>query len=162
MARAHLAFCRSCLISVLALMVTGLTAAAGQDIRTYSKAGSFDDVRADLENAIINRGLKIEYTGNIAGMLDRTGADVGSTQQIYAAAQFLLFCSAKYSRAMMEADPQNLAFCPYVTFVYETAEKPGEIVVGYRRPSIGGTEASKAALSDVEALLDGIVREAVR
>ena len=67
-------------------------------------------------------------------MLERTGADVGSTKKIYANAEFFMFCSAKLSRAMIEADPANVGYCPYVVFLYEAAEKPGEIVVGYRRP----------------------------
>ena len=94
-------------------------------------------------------------------MLERTGADVGSNKQIYVNAEFVLFCSAKLSRAMVEADPGNLGYCPYVVFLYEAAATPGEIVVGYRRPA-AGNEASKQALAAIDALLDGIVKEAVK
>ena len=64
---------------------------------------------------------------------------------------------------MMEADLGNIAFCPFVVFIYEAANKPGETVVGYRKlllASIG--EASKKALADIDALLDGIAKDAVK
>ncbi|HZT48206.1 MAG TPA: DUF302 domain-containing protein, partial [Hyphomicrobiaceae bacterium] len=78
-------------------------------------------------------------------------------------AEFVTFCSAKLSRAMMEADPANIAYCPYVIFIYEAADRPGETVVGYRRPRPAGSdEASRKALADIDALLDGIVSDAVK
>jgi hypothetical protein len=46
--------------------------------------------------------------------------------------------------------------------VYATAREPEKIVVAYRRPwRPDGSAASKAALKEVEALLDGIAREAL-
>ncbi len=52
--------------------------------------------------------------------------------------------------------------CPYSLVVYATAQKPDEVVVAYRRPwRPDGAAASKAALKDVEKLLDGIAREAL-
>ncbi len=95
-------------------------------------------------------------------MLARTGKDVGSEKQIYRHAEYVTFCSAKLSRAMMEADPANIAMCPYVIFFYETAAKPGEVVVGYRRPVLRGNDKSKAALKEVDALLAGILKEAAK
>ena len=95
-------------------------------------------------------------------MLDRTGPDVGSTRKIYTNAEFFAFCSARYSRRMMEADPKNIGFCPFVIFMYEAADKPGETVVGYRRPAPRGNEDSVQALAEIDALLDGIVKEAVQ
>jgi hypothetical protein len=64
---------------------------------------------------------------------------------------------------MMEADLGNIAFCPFVVFIYEAANKPGETVVGYRKPPLGSaSEVSKKALADIDALLDGIVKDAVK
>jgi uncharacterized protein (DUF302 family) len=128
-----------------------------QDVRSYSKIAPYDDVRFELTNAITQRGLVIDYTGQIGKMLDRTGADVGSTKPLYAQAEFLTFCSAKLSRAMMEAELTNIGFCPYVVFIYEAAGKRGETVVGYRRPSPASKE-----LADIDALLDSIVKDAVK
>lgn len=133
-----------------------------QELRTYTKAAAYDDVRFDLNEAIVGKGLNIEQIGNIAQMLERTGADVGSTKPVYKHAEFFSFCSARLSRRMMEADPANIALCPYVVFIYEAVGKPGEIVVGYRRPAGGNAEASREALAAVDALLDGIAREATK
>ena len=127
---------------------------------TYKVEGDFEDVRFALENAIVNRGLVIDYVSHIGDMLARTGADVGGKKDIFANAQSMLFCSAVLSRAAMEADPGNIAFCPYGVFVYEAADKPGTIVVGYRNLTETGSEASKKAIADVNALLDDLVKEA--
>lgn len=136
--------------------------AFADDVRTYAKKASYEDVKFELTNAIIDRGLSIDFTGQIGRMLERTGADVGSTKPLYKQAEFFAFCSAKLSRAMMEADLANVGFCPYVVFIYEAAEKPGETVIGYRRPSSGGSDASKKALAEIDALLGGIIRDAVK
>lgn len=120
---------------------------------------AFDDVRFDLENAIVNQGLVIDYVSHIGDMLARTGADVGSNTEIYARAEAMLFCSAALSRAAMEADAGNIAFCPYSVFLYETPDAPGRVTVGYRRLPETGSEASRRALAAVNALLGGIVGE---
>ena len=135
-----------------------------QDIVIRTKQGTFDDVRFELGNAVIATGVAVQSEGNIASMLGRTAADVGATETVYKHADFIAFCSAKYSRAMMEADPTNIAFCPFTVFIYETKFKPGEIIVGYRRPVVPsnqGTASAKAA-ADVDALLAKIVAEAVK
>ena len=67
-------------LCVLALLLgTGLgQPASAQDLKTVAKKASFDDVKFELSNAIIERGLKVDFSGSISQMLDRTGADVGS------------------------------------------------------------------------------------
>jgi hypothetical protein len=46
--------------------------------------------------------------------------------------------------------------------VYATAQESEKVYVSYRRPwRPDGSAASKAALKEVEALLDGIAREAL-
>jgi hypothetical protein len=134
-------------------------ACGAQDVRSYTAKAPFDDVKFELSNAIIARGFNIDYTGNIGRMLERTGPDVGSVRPLYAKAEFMTFCSAKLSRAMIEADLANIGFCPYVVFIYEAVGKPEETVVGYRRPA---QNAASPALAEIDALLDAIVREAVK
>jgi uncharacterized protein (DUF302 family) len=131
---------------------------------TYSKKGArFDDVRDDLKLAIESKGLVIDLQSFVNRMLERTGKDVGSARKLYADAQAFAFCSAALSRKTMEADPANMAMCPYSIAVYETLKQPGTVHVAYRRPwRPDGSATSKAALKEVEALLDGIAREAVR
>jgi len=133
--------------------------ALAEDIRSYTAKAEFDEVKFELNNAIIARGLTVDFTGNIGKMLERTGPDVGSVKPLYAKAEFLAFCSAKLSRAMIEAQLTNIGFCPYVVFIYEAAGRPGETTVGYRRPTLG--EAS-AVLDEIDRLLDGIVKDAVK
>ena len=149
-------------LAIAALLALCPPLALAQDLKTYGKKGSYEDVKFELNDAIIRRGLAIDYTGHINKMLERTGADVGSTKKVYANAEFFMFCSAKLSRDMIEADPANLGYCPYVIFLYEAADKPGEIVVGYRRPLPKGDAASQKALAAIDALLDGIVKDAAR
>ena len=43
----------------------------------------------------------------------------------------MLFCSAVLSRKVMEADPANIAYCPYTLFVYDTPEPDGMVTVGF-------------------------------
>jgi uncharacterized protein (DUF302 family) len=130
---------------------------------TYSKKGAkFDDVRDDLKLAIEGKGLVIDYESYVNRMLERTGKDVGSTRKLYADAQAFVFCSAALSRKTMEADPANVSLCPYSMMVYATAADPGTVRVSYRRPwRPDGSAASKAALKEVEALLDAIARKAL-
>jgi uncharacterized protein (DUF302 family) len=155
------------LLAIIAVAVTlaaipsVIPAAQAEDIRRYSTKAKFDDVRLELDTAIIARGLAVHSTGNIAAMLDRTGADVGSTKPIYIAAEFVTFCSAKTSRLAMEADPLNIALCPFAMFIYQSVAKPDEITVGYRRP-LGGSGETAAAYAAVDALLDGIAKDAVK
>jgi uncharacterized protein (DUF302 family) len=149
-----------CVLAVLLGAALGQPASA-QDLKVAKKA-SFDDVKFELSNAIIERGLKVDFSGSISQMLDRTGADVGSTRPVYKHAEFMSFCSAKLSRLMMEADPANVAFCPYTIFIYETAASPGEIVVGYRPFPQAANETSRAALNEIDKLLTAIITAAVQ
>ncbi len=128
----------------------------------YSKKAKFEDVRDDLKLAIEAKGLVIDYQSFVNRMLERTGKDVGSARKLYADAQAFVFCSAVLSRKTMEADPANASQCPYSMMVYATVREPAKVVVSYRRPwRPDGSAASKAALKEVETLLDGIAREAL-
>lgn len=130
----------------------------------YSADAKFDTVRDELQEAIVAKGLVIDNTSYIAKMLDRTGKDVGSTKAVYAdgQGQAFSFCSAVLSRKTMETDPHNMVFCPYTLVVYSPASEPGKVYVAYRRPVLpDGSDAARAALKDVEALLDGIARDAL-
>ena len=140
-------------------------AAPATSVVRYSADAEFDSVRDDLQNAIIAKGLVIDNTQFIAKMLERTGKDVGSTKPIFTEGrgQAFSFCSATLSRKTMEADAHNIAFCPYTLVIYSTVAEPKKVYVAYRRPVLSeGSDAAKAALKEVEALLDGIARDALR
>lgn len=116
----------------------------------HSAKARFEDVRDDLKLAIAGKGLVVDYESFINRMLERTGKDVGSSRKLYRDAQAFVFCSAALSRRTMEADPANIAFCPYSIIVYETVQEPGRIHVTFQR-----------SLPEVDALLDDIAREAL-
>ena len=146
------------------LIVFGLQGPAlgvGDDIKLYQAKASYSDVRQNLEDAIIDRGLVIDLSGEIGKMLERTGAALGKSDKVYTDAQFFTFCSAKLSRNMVEADPHNIGYCPYIVFVYELVSEPGTVHVGYRRPLIRGSQASKAALLSIDGFLDNLVQESI-
>lgn len=147
---------------IAGLMVSGSLslAARADDIRVMTLKGSFDQARQDVADAIINRGFVIDYNARIGDMLERTGQDVGSSRKIYNGAETVQFCSAVLSRKMMEADPGNIAYCPYVIFYYERADQPGTIHIGFRELDEDGSDQSEAAKKAVNRLLEEIVREA--
>jgi len=157
------------LILFVAALVAACTppkpAAPATSVVRYSAEAEFNDVRDELQNAILAKGLVVDNTQFIAKMLERTGKDVGSTKPIFTEGrgQAFSFCSATISRKTMEADAHNIAFCPYTLVVYSAVAEPKKVYVAYRRPVLNeGSEAAKAALKEVEALLDGIARDALR
>lgn len=154
------------MISLLAFglmiaLVQPVLAAEPAHLKLYTTHEKFDTVREDVEIAITGRGLVIDHVSHIGPMLERTGKDIGATKKVFDKAEALLFCSASVSRHMMEADPANIVFCPYGIVVYTLPQDPKTVYVGYRRPVSTTAGASKAALKEVEDLLDGIVREAL-
>ena len=124
--------------------------AEGQAI-TYDYDGSFEDATFAVENAIIGKGLVVDYVSHTGEMLNRTGPDVGSDIEIFKAADVYLFCSAVVSRRVMEADPMNIVHCPYSIFV---ADIEGKVTVGYP-PFPDGP------MQEVQALLDEITKSAL-
>jgi len=144
------------------LLLASQTALADTGVVRYSKKMAFNDARDDLVTAIQNRGLVIDHTSHIHKMLERTKKDIGAKKTVYKEGQSFSFCSALLSRKTMEADPHNMAFCPYTVVIYATAADPKTVHVAYRRPyRSGGSAASRASLKDIENLLDGIAREAL-
>lgn len=138
-------------IAAIVALGFGAGSVLAQEATTYPFEGSFEDATFAVENAIVGQGLVIDYVSHVGEMLNRTGADVGSDVKIFDAADVFLFCSAVLSRKVMEADPMNIAHCPYGIFVTDI---DGAVQVGYRNLPEG-------PMDDVEALLDQIAREAV-
>ncbi|MDO8703448.1 MAG: DUF302 domain-containing protein [Sulfuricaulis sp.] len=149
------------LLGLFAGLCQPATAAGAGHLKLYTVIGHFDTVKEDLVNAITSHGLVLDHNSYISAMLERTGKDLGTTKAVYAKAESLQFCSATVSRRMMEADPANIVFCPYIIVLYTLPRDPKTVYVGYRRPLPVGSQASKASLKAVEELLDGIVKEAL-
>jgi uncharacterized protein (DUF302 family) len=137
----------ACAVIALALPV----ASAAEGIVTHPFDGTFDDAAFAVEAAIIGQGLVIDHVSHVGEMLNRTGADVGSDVEIFREADVFTFCSATVSRAVMEADPMNIGYCPYGIFVAQTGDG---VMIGYR-------EYPDGAMDMVENLLAGIVKDAL-
>ena len=135
---------------ILALGLAGSGAAfAADQSTTYAFDGTFEDAAFGVENAIVNKGLVVDYVSHVGDMLNRTGKDMGSDVELFKAANIYLFCSASLSRQVMEADPSNIANCPYGIFV---TERDGLVEIGYRN-------LLEASMAPVAELLDSIARE---
>ncbi len=144
----------SAFVGILLLVLAAATGARAEDVTAYSVQAPFEEVAQDLNDAIVNRGYTVDYQAFIGDMLKRTAEDVGAEKALYKDAQSLQFCSAVMSRKAMETDIGNIAFCPYVLFVYETEDNAGTVVVGFRRLPDG------PGRDEINSLLDEIAREA--
>jgi hypothetical protein len=154
------------LLVALGLALSG-AAAATVGYKAMKTKAKFEDVELDLKDAIVNRGLVIDYEGHLGKMLSRTSEAVGGAagagaKSPYRKAKYFQFCSAKLTHEVVSANPLNISICPYVVFVFELESEPGIIHVGYRRPFAGPSAATKKAVDKVEALLLAIVTEAAK
>lgn len=143
------------LITAATILIAGLAhSALANDTVTYEVTDqSYDDVMFGLENAILDFGLVISEHNHVGDMLERTKADLGATETIYAYADIFGFCSAPLSRAAMLEDPMNIRFCPYNIYIYQISEG-FPVIIGY-------DVYPEGALQDVQALLDDITRSAI-
>lgn len=145
-------------IALMLFAMAAGAASAGVQMRTVK--GTFADVRDRVVMALENRGLVLNYTAKVGDMLERTGRDLGRDRRIYGSAEVLEFCSARLSRDTMEADPHNIAYCPYAIAVYTLPKSPGVVYLSYRLPDAQGSEASRRSLQAVGKLLADVVAEA--
>ncbi|MDE1132216.1 MAG: DUF302 domain-containing protein [Ascidiaceihabitans sp.] len=142
---------KSMFLSAVFTAVFASIAVADDASTVYNFDGNFDDATFSIESAIIDKGLVIDYVSHTGEMLNRTGADVGSTKKLFEAADIFIFCSAVLSRKVMEIDPMNIAHCPYGIFV---ADREGQVMIGYRNYPSG-------PMQEVQDLLDEIVQDAL-
>jgi hypothetical protein len=76
---------------ILSISMPAMAADASGFGKIYTTKGDFDSVRDSLVTAVEGRGLKINHINHISEMLDRTGKDLGATQQIYLHAEQIEF-----------------------------------------------------------------------
>jgi uncharacterized protein (DUF302 family) len=139
-----------------------LALAGGSHMSVFTKQGSFADMRESVEMAITGRGFVINNVSHIGNMLERTGKDLGDGKKVFLDAESLEFCSATVSRQMMESDPDNIVFCPYIIAIYVLPEKPKEVRVSFRKAQIVGSAKSQQSLKAVNELLTAIIKEAIQ
>ena len=112
----------------------------------YNYEGTFDDAIFSVEGAILGKGLVIDHISHTGDMLSRTANDVGSDIEIFKSADIFLFCSAAISRKVMEANPLNIAHCPYNIFVFENDMG---VQIGHRVYPDGPMQIVQELLSDI-------------
>ena len=145
---------RTFAVAVLVALASSVGAQAQEDLTIYQTDAPYEDVALGVSDAIVNRGYVVDHQSMVGEMLARTAQDVGATKKLYRNAEFLQFCSAVVSREVMEENIKNIAYCPYIVFVYETDAEPGTVNVGFRRLPEG------EGRDQVNELLDEIAREA--
>ncbi|WP_460273211.1 DUF302 domain-containing protein [Celeribacter sp. ULVN23_4] len=143
-------YLKAVVLALFAAPVAAPAFAEGQAI-TFDYDGTFQDATFAVEDAIVSKGLVIDYRSHTGDMLERTREDVGSDVVIFDHADVFLFCSAVVSRQVMEADPANIVHCPYSIYV---ADREGQVTIGFRDYPDGPMQA-------VEDLLTEIVEEAM-
>jgi uncharacterized protein (DUF302 family) len=135
--------------------------AGAQSVVEVKAKGSFDEIKQLLVVAIENQGLVVDHLSKVGEMLERTGRDLGATRTIYRQAEVLQFCSANYSRRMMEADARLLAYCPFGIAIYTLPGETDTVHLVYRRvEDQGGSAEAARALRKIDEILAVIVREA--
>ncbi len=130
------------------------------EYKFYKIKGSYEDVRLDLDYAITGMGIKVNGVSHIAAMLVRTGKDLGRTKKLYEHAEAIQFCSATLSRNMMEADPMNIAFCPYIIYIFSFPDEKNIVYLGYRKLPELSSAASKKAVAAIIKTYEDIIADA--
>lgn len=136
--------------------------ASGYSINKIS--AGFDDVFAELQDVVVNKGLVIDLVGHVDKMIERTAGVTKSVTEAgskspYKSAKYILFCSAKLTQRAVSASPENLGICPYIVFAYETKAEPGVTRVGYRQPILGASRTTKKVTKEINAFLQSIIDE---
>ena len=118
------------------LIATGILLAASplaaQNMTAVTIPETLDDMEFAVESAIIDMGLTIDFTSHSGAMLERTREDVGSNVVLFTGATIYNFCSATVSRQVIEADINNIIYCPYSIYLYSTPDNPDETIIGHQ------------------------------
>lgn len=131
---------------LLAVSVFFASIVKAQTAILYNYEGTFDDATFSVEGAILGKGLVIDHISHTGDMLSRTANDVGSDIEIFKSADIFLFCSAAISRKVMEANPLNIAHCPYNIFVFEN---DNGVYIGHRSYPEGPMQIVHELLTDI-------------
>ncbi|HRK18169.1 MAG TPA: DUF302 domain-containing protein [Hyphomicrobiaceae bacterium] len=151
----------------VAMPVVMSAAEAQEGYKVSAKAGKFEDVVDNLNDAIIKRGFVVDYTGELNKMLERTAKDTGTVTASgkltpFKNAKFLQFCPAKLTHDAVNTNPIGIANCPIAIFVYELDHEQGKINVGYRMPVSSPSRKANEVNNKLKAVLADIVKEAVK
>lgn len=152
-------------IAAVLILFPALSSAGNPSIdgnRTiYSAAGTFEDFRDDISDAILERGMVISSVSHVGEMLERTGKDLGDSRPVYLKAEVLEFCNAVISRHALKADPHSIVYCPYKIAIYSLPDAPERVYPAYPRLRASVAGEPETALKAVEDMLRTIIEGVV-
>jgi uncharacterized protein (DUF302 family) len=125
----------------------------------YTAEAGFDEAKDALKEGIVGQGIVISNELHASDMLNRTGPDLGITENVYLQATTFEFCSSALSHALVAADPANMMACPYAIGLYVLTKDPVHVHMAYRNPQ--GTPGTEATTDRIQALLEAIISEAL-
>jgi len=123
----------------------------------YSAEAGFGDVKTALMSSITEQGIVISNVLHASRMLNRTGPDLGITENVYLNAQTFEFCKSSLSHTLVAADPANMMACPYAIGIYQLSRQPDTIHLAYRKPQ--GVPGSEQVTEQIEKLLQQIIAD---
>lgn len=152
-------YIKTLLSIVLLLNAANLRAEQPSNFPLYSSDETFEDVMENVKDAIIGKGLNISNVLHASDMLNRTGPDLGFSENVFSEAQTIEFCSASLSHQLVVIDPSNMVLCPFTISVYKLEKDKDTIHLSYRKLTAGNN--SSAVLEKVDTLIQEIIEEAI-
>lgn len=139
-------------LTVLALAITrpGLTQAppaqpeASGTVTITLDSTHYTYVREALLEAIAEEGLAAPMISDFGAMLQRTAADLGHSDALYAQAEIFIFCSIAVAAQLATEARDNIAQCPMSIAIYTLPESPERVFMSYRLP-LGQSPGSQMA-----------------
>ena len=131
--------------------------ATEEPIVIYRTGETFEDVKFELENAITSKGFTLNDPLHISEMLQRTGKDLGITQQVYIESETLSFCSAILTHKFAQSHPAYMVLCPLTLSIYTTTAEPDETYVAFRKPLLTDMALSQT----IEQTFNSIIYDAL-
>ena len=125
----------------------------------YSAEGDFADAKEALLNAIVEQGIVLSNELHASDMLNRTGPDLGITENVFLHAATFEFCSSILSHALVAQDPANIMACPYAIGLYQLSKQPDMVHMAFRVPQ--GVPGSEETTAKIQQLLETIIGSAL-
>jgi uncharacterized protein (DUF302 family) len=143
----------------LSLPWTSIATGSENPIITYWVEEEFENIRDNVRNAIIERGMNIASELHASEMLNRTAPDLGIERNVFLNAVSIEFCSAMISHKLVMAHASNMVLCPFTISIYVLSEDPAKVFVAYKPPTAG--DESSEVLEEIKSLLQAIVTESL-
>ncbi len=148
-------------IAFLLLLISHatITLAENKYVKTTVVEGEYEEVLSTVKEVIKGKGINIAHTLPAGDMLGRTGPSFNIKTKVFLHAESIEFCSAKVSHKLALANPENIILCPFTISVYVLSSDPKQVRLSTRTPFIID-DASKTAVSEMQQLIDDIIKEA--